>query len=387
MTNTNTSSRHRRVRRRPLLASLAAGAIATGSLVVAGAWAGPASGTGEAPAAAARAGQWTTTPTPVEKGDLTAVAALDGEQAWAVGYRLKDSTNIKNEAVALRWNGTSWKQESTLPPDSFPQALAVKSADDIWTVGASSAHWDGTAWTARAFDRDPGGRLTPDAVAIASDGKAWAVGRAVPQGIKNGVPAVQAWDGSAWRRQALPDVGKGELTSLAVVAPDDIWAAGSSFAGVGTEQTALLLHFDGTSWTRVEAPKSKEGEHRWFAGITAVSADEVWAVGGSVTGGSERPFAARWDGRKWTAVSTPDVPDGRLRAAGRSGDNTLWAVGGKGSVSVALRWDATQRRFEQAPDPSLVIRGLATVPHTADLWTVGIAKKGDLIPAAARFKG
>ncbi|MFE7772750.1 hypothetical protein ACFU5O_02385 [Streptomyces sp. NPDC057445] len=376
-----------RKRRVPLLAALAAGAVATGTLVLTGAG---GSASDAAPAAARtalspRAGQWQSTPVPVAKGDLTAVAALSATQAWAVGYRLTSTNQV--EALALRWDGTSWKQQSTLPPNSFPQALAVRAAGDIWSVGTTTAHWNGTSWTAHDLARDPNGRVVPDAVATTSDGKAWTVGRAVPQSVKNAVPAVQSWDGSAWRRQSLPDVGKGELTGLTVIAPDDIWAVGAAYATDGAEQTALLLHFDGTSWKRVAAPAARKGEHRWLAGVTATAAGDVWAVGGAVTEGSERPFAVRWDGEQWSTAPTPDVPDGRLRAVGRGGDGTLWAVGGKGAVSLALRWDAQQRRWSQAPDPGVVIRGFSAVPGTGGLWTVGIAKRGDLVPAATRYGG
>ncbi|MET7615683.1 hypothetical protein [Streptomyces sp. NPDC005408] len=385
--HTNPSSRRPNVGRSSLLAALAAGVIATGGLVVAGTgWAGPAAAGSEVSAAAPRvAGQWKQTPVPVTKGDVTAVAALGDKQAWAVGYRLKSATEV--EALTLRWNGTAWAQESTLPNGTFPQALAVRSASDIWAVGATAAHWDGTSWTTRNLDRDPVGRVLPDAVATTSDGKAWTVGRAVPQSIKNAVPAVQLWDGTAWRRQTLPDVGKGELTSLAAVAPNDIWAAGTVFGSDTTDETALLLHFDGTSWKRIDAPAGRSGDDRWIGGLTALAADDIWAVGGATPKGSERPYAAHWDGKKWTDVTTPDVPDGRLRAVGRAGNGTLWAVGGKGAVSVALRWDASQRRWEQATDPAVVVRGFTTVPQTADLWTVGIAKQGDLVPAVTRYTG
>ena len=68
---------------------------------------------------------------------------------------MKSATEL--EALALHWDGTSWTQQSTLPKDTFPQALAVRSASDIWAVGATAAHWDGTSWTTRNLDRDPAG--------------------------------------------------------------------------------------------------------------------------------------------------------------------------------------------------------------------------------------
>ncbi|WP_328733170.1 hypothetical protein OHT20_37905 [Streptomyces caniferus] len=380
--------RKRRPVRVSLLAVLAA-ATATGALVLTGLDGEPAASaatTGHASSSSpSRADRWQATSVPVAKGDLTAIAALSDKQAWAVGYRLKSATAL--EAVALRWDGTSWAQESTLPENSFPQALAVRSGADIWTVGSASAHWDGTRWTAHQLDKDPGGRVVPDAVTTTSDGKAWTVGRAMNRSVKDGVPAIQSWDGKSWRRQALPDVGKGELSSVTAVAPDDIWAVGAAYATDATSpQTALLLHWNGASWKRVTAPGPQES-HNWLGGVTAFAADDIWAVGGSTSGSTERPLAVHWNGTAWTAAKTPNVADGRLRAVGKTGTGELWAVGGKGAAPVALRWNGQANRWDTASAPDVVVRGFTTVPKSADLWAVGIAPQGDLIPVITRLKG
>ncbi|MEU9484692.1 hypothetical protein AB0D83_13665 [Streptomyces decoyicus] len=394
----STSLPRRRPGRVPLLAALAA-TVVTGTLVLTGLNGEPAaSATTTIPASsshtapdsspassASRADRWQTTPVPMTKGDLTAIAALSGQQAWAVGYRLKSATAL--EAVALRWNGTSWAQESTLPENSFPQALAVRTASDIWAVGSASVHWDGNSWTTHQLDRDPGGRVVPDAVTTTSDGKAWTVGRAMNRSVKDGVPAIQSWDGKSWHRQSLPDVGKGELSSVTAVAPDDIWAAGAAYAAdAKSPQTALLLHWNGTSWKRVTAP-GPEASHTWLGGITAFAADDIWAVGGSTSGSAERPFAVHWNGTAWTTATTPNVADGRLRAVGKAGDGELWAVGGKGAAPVALRWDGRNNRWDTASAPGIVVRSFTTVPKSADLWAAGIAEHGDLVPTISRLKG
>ncbi|MFG2887967.1 hypothetical protein [Streptomyces sp. NPDC048248] len=369
-------------RRARLLPALAA-AVATASLAVISLTGDPAASAQPAPAAAAHTGTWQRTQVPLEKGDLTAVSALSDTQAWAVGYQLKSATSL--DAVALRWDGTAWTQESTLPKNSFPQALAVRSAEDIWVVGSATEHWDGKSWTTRALDRDPAGRVVPDAVATAPGGQAWAVGRAMARSVKDGVPAIQLWDGKAWKRQTLPDVGAGELNGVAVVAPDDVWAVGAVYGDdEKPPQTSLLLHWNGTAWKRIAAPDPADAAH-WLSGITPLGADDIWAVGGSAVGSSERPYAVHWDGTKWAATTTPDVADGRLRSVGRSADGTIRAVGGKGSAPVTLRWNAPDKRWDMAPGPGVVVRGFATVPNSSRLWVAGIATHGDLVPAVTRY--
>ncbi|GLF93802.1 hypothetical protein [Streptomyces yaizuensis] len=373
---------------RPVLvtAVLTSAAIAVGGVVAVG---GPERDPARTQVAAAPLplkGPWRSTAVPVAKGDLTAVAGLDGRNVWAVGYRLVGDSG--GEPLALRWNGSSWQEESKLPAGSWPQTLAVRAADDIWAAGTDTAHWDGTAWTSRPLAADPAGRVVPDALALSPDGSVWVAGRAAAGAVKNGVPAIQRWDGTAWQRQPLPDVGRGELSAVTVVAADDIWAVGAAYAPGGGRQSALALHWNGESWRRVPLPAAA-AEHRWFGAVTAVRPGEVWAVGGAVTagagGGSERPYTARWDGRKWTEPTAPKAADGRLRSVTRTSDGTLWAAGGKGTASLLLRWDGGDRRWERAADPGVVVRSVTAVPGSRSLWTVGIAASGDMIPAAARL--
>ncbi|TWP51897.1 hypothetical protein FKR81_13720 [Lentzea tibetensis] len=324
-------------------------------------------------------GPWTPTPAPVEKGDITAVAALDGKTAWAVGYRLVSDDEAR--PIALRWNGKTWAQESELPRDSFPQAIEVRSQSDIWTVGDGVQHWDGKSWSVADFGRDPAGYFLPEGLDSVPSGQAWVVGRLVADSVKDQVPVVYGWDGSAWAKQALPDVGKGELTSVVSLAPNDVWAAGFSAT---SPQTSLVVHWDGKSWTRVASP-SVSGAHTWISALHA-GPGGVWAVGGSNAGAADRPFAARWDGRRWQAALTPNIADGRLRAVVSTGDGELWAVGGKGAVTVALRWQKTLNRWVRTAAPDVVVRGVAAVPGSSSLWAVGIAKKGDLVPVITRTR-
>ncbi|MER6910961.1 hypothetical protein ABT354_04710 [Streptomyces sp. NPDC000594] len=384
---TTTDPRRSAGRRRPvLIAVLTATAIATGGVIAADLGPNGAAtplNTAAAAAPLALKGPWRASAVPFAHGDLTAVAGLDSRRVWAIGHRLSGLST--GEPVALRWNGTSWTEESRLPAGNWPQSLAVRAEDDIWAVGAGTAHWNGTTWTNRALAADPAGRVVPDAVATAPDGAAWVVGRAGVGGVKNSGPAIQRWNGTAWERHALPATGPGELTALAVVAADDIWAVGSSYATADGTQSSLVLHWDGTSWKRVATPVAA-GEHRWFGGVTVTPSGEVWAVGGAVaTDGTERPYTARWNGRVWTEPSTPRVADGRLRAVVRTADGALWAGGGKASAPVLLRWDGADRRWERAAAPDLVIRSIAGVPGSRSLWTVGIATTGDMVPVAARL--
>ncbi|MFF0000514.1 hypothetical protein [Streptomyces avermitilis] len=330
------------------------------------------------------AGPWKPTTVPVDKGDITAVKALSENQAWAVGYRLTDLKKI--EPLALRWNGTEWKQESTLPDGSFPQTLCVQAADDIWTAGAGTAHWDGTTWTPRPLAQDPAGRVLPEALDTTKDGSVYLVGRALPGSVKEGVPALQVWNGTKWERQTLPTVDKGELDGVVALSPSDVWATGLLFAtGHDTPQRALVLHWDGSAWTQVKVP-DVPGASTWLSGVAAFGPDDVWAIGGSTKNGIDQPLALHWDGTNWSRTATPKVADGRLRTIVRRTDGRLLALGGKGAVSVALSWNQAEKRWTRTAAPGINIRAGAAVPGSSAVWAVGVAREGDLVPTVSRLR-
>ncbi|MFF5480836.1 hypothetical protein ACFY5C_26350 [Streptomyces sp. NPDC012935] len=92
-------------------------------------------------------------------------------------------------------------------------------------------------------------------------------------------------------------------------------------------------------------------------------------------------------GRSGTRTATSDVPDGRLRAVGQAANGSVRAVGGEGSASVGLRWDQAEHRWEKLAAPGISTRGLAAVPGSSALWSVGIATEGDLVPRIVHFGG
>ncbi|MFJ7073667.1 hypothetical protein [Streptomyces sp. NPDC098781] len=388
--NENTTpgaARTRRLRRTALPTAVAALTLAAGLAGVQLYDGSEGRATGSAPVADSERtpGGWQQTAVPFEKGDITAVAALDDERAWAVGYHLKSYDEV--EHVALRWDGTAWKRESALPAGVFPTALAVRAADDIWAGGSTLVHWDGKAWTEFRAAQDPAGRVLPEALAASPDGGVWSAGRAMGMGVKTGVPSVQSWDGTRWVRHELPDTGNGELNGIVALAEDDVWAVGTSYsADAASDQEPLALHFDGDTWTETELPGTSS-RATWLSAVAAPSAKDLWAVGGSFTAQGDQPYALRYDGKAWKKTATPEAPDGRLRAVGRAANGSVWAVGGKGSASLGLRWNQAEQRWEKLAAPGISVRGLGAVPGSSALWAVGVATKGDLVPRIVRFGG
>jgi hypothetical protein len=214
-------------------------------------------------------------------------------------------------------------------------------------------HWDGTAWSAQSA-AGPAGGGTLTAVAASSPDDAWAVGWTgeVSEGTGQ-TTLIEHWDGSGWTRVPSPDPAgsANTLTGVAVVSPDDVWAVGTTTAASGADQS-LTLHWDGSTWTVVSSP-SPGGDTRLQA-VTAAASDDVWAVGLThptqcSNGGPKcATVALHWDGSTWTVASTPDPSSSYLNelrgVTAISGDD-VWAVGTTDYAATLIEhWDGSSWR-------------------------------------------
>jgi hypothetical protein len=109
--------------------------------------------------------------------------------------------------------------------------------------------------------------------AAASNSSAWAVGHAGT--ITSAKVLMLHWNGSKWSRVTKPAAlaGAGQLTAIMVVSASDAWAVG--FTGTPTSQRTLLLHWNGTAWSQVTSAAPIAGA---LNAVTA-TATSGWAVG------------------------------------------------------------------------------------------------------------
>jgi hypothetical protein len=126
---------------------------------------------------------------------------------------------------------------------------------------------------------------------------------------------IEHWDGTAWSIVPSPSPATGvpgdsnTLDAIGGTGPDDLWAAGWD-ANEDTGSISLLFElWNGTSWTAVASP-TPLGSFQIANAITAISADDIWAVGEDLTDGNVT-LAAHWNGKKWSIVSTPNLTGGR----------------------------------------------------------------------------
>src|SRR5216683_1259674 len=165
------------------------------------------------------------------------------------------------------------------------------------------------------------------------------------------------------------------LNAVVEVSARDIWAVGDSFSpSTGVEQT-LIEHWDGTSWSIVPSPNPTTTHDTFLSGVAEVSANDVWAVGGS-----GQTLIEHWNGEHWRIVASPNPPGstGSLGAVAEVSAHDIWAVGtfknSTGGLPLIEHWDGEQWSIVASPNPtgsSFTFLNGVTEVSAHNVWAVG----------------
>ena len=99
-------------------------------------------------------------------------------------------------------------------------------------------------------------------------------------------------------RAAADPTFPGSLHGVAATSSTDAWAVGFTSPPGGRNYT-LILHWNGTAWSRVASPSL--GRNAGLLGVAATSATSAWAVGDySTPAGQPRTLILHWNGTNWT---------------------------------------------------------------------------------------
>jgi len=327
-------------------------------------------------------------------GRLYGVTAISPDDVWAVG--LNDDGSL-----ALHWNGSTWAPSLT-PPIGYFTGVASTSASDVWAVGGTNwfspvqpfaEHWNGTSWTRVSTPNPPGGGYF-NAVAATSPSNAWAVG--LTGGGGPGIsgpstPLIEHWNGKRWTKQSLAPVptGSGQLTGVTAISADNAWAVGSTGA---TDQQTLIEHWNGFNWSQLPSPNLPGATGSYLRAVTAVARDHnsVWAVGSADVNGLSKALVLHWDGASWTIVPG-NSPDGDVSLLGvvATWTSNIWAVGiihpstcgngGPQCQTLIEHWNSKRWKVLPSPNPPSAYLNLlwaASATSRGDIWAVGTTDYG-----------
>jgi hypothetical protein len=215
-------------------------------------------------------------------------------------------------------------------------------------------------------------------VTAASPTNVWAVGGYSPYPESSASqPLTEHWDGSAWTfvktPKGPPDSYVNFLTAVSAVSQDDVWAVGS----ISDQEwwRTWTVHWDGSSWTHVRSPNT-DGPFsiNVFGGVAAVAPDDVWAVGSNDTVAAE-PLIEHWDGSRWSLVPTDHLASAYdLLAVSAVSATDVWAVG----YGSTAHWDGSTWTAIKRPRVGLISALLAVdALSSSDVWAAGFSFDGN----------
>jgi hypothetical protein len=317
---------------------------------------------------------------PATSWGLISIAQSSATNAMAVGYSEAPST----EPVGLQWNGTAWSVTPMPHPSGgalLYTATAVPRTSDYMAGGEACTSkacpeayilsWNGSAWSQMTL---PKFKNSTDIAAISASSAtdAWAVGQQCDYSTGECNPLILHWNGTTWTKVSIPKL-KGlfaDLYSVVDISKTDAWAVGGSFEG------ALALNWNGHSWVKVSVPGSSGGFFN--TALDAVGrvpgTSEIWALE-SASGGQ---FTLEWNGTRWHGYNLHLKGFYDLSDIAASSTSNAWLVGNSDSrsgtePSLTVRWNGHKWSEVKSPSPSPANELFSvSTTSTSNAWTVGV---------------
>jgi hypothetical protein len=306
-------------------------------------------------------------------GALFSVACTSPSACTAVG-----NSNAGN--LAERWNGASWSIQPTPKPSgaqfTFLNTVACTSASGCIATGAYinssgtfqalAERWNGSSWAIQPTPRLPGGPMNLlIGVTCTSATGCLAVGYSILNGGNNQSPATLAerWDGSAWRVQHTPSppgAAASNLNAASCVSRSACIAVGNT-SNSRVISLTLAQRWNGHTWSIQPTPSPADGGN--LIGVSCPSRSSCLAVGGHGNPFTEIPpdtLAERWNGTTWRIQPTPNPRGGGwfLIAVSCTSPSACTAVGGRlvppgtPGGTLAERWNGHTWSIQPTPNPA-----------------------------------
>jgi hypothetical protein len=301
-----------------------------------------------------------------DESALAAVRCLTATNCWAVGDTYHNDITHNQ---ALHWSGKHWSVVTTPNPGGSGPGLRSELTDvtcissaNCWAVGDYGnpspsrltllnevLHWNGERWS-QVRVVNPGGTRTGHtsqltAVRCGSARSCNAVGEYATSRSAATLNEVLHWNGTRWSQVHVPNPAGGSagadnaLSALACGAATNCWAAGE--AATGTMPPKIrneVLAWNGRRWSKAAVPNpnvNTVGVDNELRGATCSSTRNCWAVGQQrvVGSGGIRNEALRWNGKRWSLVSTPNpggtaiTQQNTLLGVRCTSASSCWAVG------------------------------------------------------------
>jgi hypothetical protein len=223
-----------------------------------------------------------------------------------------------------------------LMPGTPALAQSSQSGQTTWTVtpGATS----GIGVLRSVYAASP-----TDAVAVGSQNNSSSRGFS---------QLIEQWNGSDWQVASVPSVSQfsNQLLAVSGDSATDIWAVGdvetTNGSGGYPPENTLVMHYNGSSWTRVSSPSpGAGGTSGRLTSVEAFGPDDVWASGFFPASSNAAPtdFTLQWNGTSWSEVT---LPDPTMQVVGGTSSTDVWFM------SSTAAWHYNGSTFTQVSGPA-----------------------------------
>ena len=223
-------------------------------------------------------------------------------------------------------------------------------------------------------------RLLAGAV-IALSLAAGLAGSASGQGLPGNALLIEHWNGAVWKlTPAVSPRRGGELRAVTAISRNNLWAVGSTPSKRGA--FPLAEHYNGKSWSPVVLPSPNKNASSDLDAASAASAKDVWAVGS--IGPHVNTLIEHFDGKAWKVVPSPQVVGFKLMGVAAVTRRDAWAVGSlavktKNSRLLIEHWNGSSWRRVPSPNPTGPEDELVAISARSarDIWAVGDHRAGN----------
>jgi hypothetical protein len=223
---------------------------------------------------------------------------------WAVTY----------QGAVLHFNGSKWAVKQFKSTGDLPRELTgvtALSATNVWVFGGPGAtgglgtwHYNGKTWTpwkaGHAAGLERASAVSPSSI--------WAIGSATAP-----YDTIDHFTGKTWGLVSAKALQGLQFRGIVALSDRNVWITASTATNV-----PCLLHYNGTRWTRIAAPKNVV--------LTELVPDGhggLWLIGGGI-GTNKTYIVHRSAGGAWGVSAAPGFVERLAAIPGASG---LWASG------------------------------------------------------------
>lgn len=270
--------------------------------------------------------------------------------------------NSGGKGATAVWNGTRW----TAGHGTAPVAIgALSCASKTFCVDAGVAgplqQWNGASWQNMTLPRPPGSTdFTLSGVSCPSAGFCMAVGASttdpdslIPQTV------AETWNGSSWQLIPSPTHTKtSSFSAVSCTSSSHCVAVGAFFTAARPTYQAFNVAavWNGTTWqvTRLPGPVGfPYGFDHLSQGpesISCATATSCMTVGSFTNARTRQPdsVAIAWNGAKWQLTSLAGPRTGIVSVSCPLA-NRCMAVGRNGKSTLAERWNGTRWTLLSTP--------------------------------------